>query len=77
MRTGSSVRSAGSLAPDLAGTGRCWTSTSFVLALGFLLRLLAGRHLFLRLGLLGLDHVDAHLAELRQDVLDLLGLDLL
>ena len=28
MRTGSSVRSAGSLAADLAGTGRCWTSTS-------------------------------------------------
>src|SRR5262249_20733909 len=28
MRTGSSVRSAGSLAPDLAGTDRCWTSTN-------------------------------------------------
>ena len=28
MRTGSSVRPAGSLAADLAGTGRCWTSTS-------------------------------------------------
>jgi hypothetical protein len=26
MRTGSLVRSAGSLAPDLAGTDRCWTS---------------------------------------------------
>ena len=28
-------------------------------------------------GVLGLDHVDTHLAEYRQDVLDLLGLDLL
>ena len=28
MRTGSSVRSAGSLAPDFAVTGPCWTSTS-------------------------------------------------
>ena len=28
MRTGSSVRSAGSLAPDLAGTDRCWISTN-------------------------------------------------
>jgi len=27
-------------------------------------------------GLLGFDHVDAHLAELRQDVLNLFGLDL-
>ena len=42
----------------------------------FLLRLLIGRRLFLGLGLLGFDHVDAHLAEFRQDVLDLLGLDL-
>ena len=47
------------------------------LAFGLLLGLLA---LFLSsssLGLLGLDHVDAHLAEHREDVLDLLGIDLL
>ena len=43
----------------------------------FLLRLLVDRRLFLGLGLLGFDHVDAHLVELRQDVLDLFGLDLL
>ena len=77
MRTGSSVRSAGSLASDLAGIGRCWISTNSFSPVGFLLGLLAGRHLFLEPSLLGLDHVDAHLAELRQNVLDLLGIDLL
>src|SRR6516225_11522887 len=41
------------------------------LALGLL-----ARTLIFRLSLLGLDHVDTHLAELRQDVLDLFGLDL-
>src|SRR5215831_19113049 len=62
MRTGSSVRSVGSLASDLAGTF-CWTSASSLLSL--LARLL------------GLDHVDAHLAENREHILDLLGIDLL
>ena len=48
---------------------------SFALLLLLLLRLLA---LFLShlAGLLGLDHVDAHIAEHREDVLDLLGIDL-
>ena len=32
---------------------------------------------FFGFGVLGLDHVDTHLAEYRQDVFDLLGLDLL
>src|SRR5262249_57758888 len=46
------------------------------LALGLLLGLLALLFaLFARL--LGLDHVDAHLAEHREDVLDLLGIHLL
>ena len=48
-----------------------------VFALRLLLCLLAGRRLFPRLSLNGVDHVDAHLAERRQDVLHLLGLDLL
>ena len=77
MRTGSSVRSAGSLAPDLAGTGCCWTSTSSFSPSASSSGSSRARRLFLGLGLLGLDHVDAHLAEFRQDVLDLLGLDLL
>ena len=74
IRTGSSVRSDGSLASDLAGTF-CWTSTSSPLSLSLLLGLLA---LFLSLlaRLLGLDDVDPHLAEHREDVLDLLGIDL-
>ena len=45
------------------------------LALGLLVGLLA-LLLALFARLLGLDHVDAHLAEHRQDVLDLLGIDL-
>ena len=45
------------------------------LAFRLFVRLLA-LFLFL-LGLLGLDHVDAHLAEHREDILDLLGIDLL
>src|SRR5262249_59750505 len=48
----------------------------FILALGFLLPLLAGSHRFVRLGLRGLDYVDTNLAELRQNALDLLGIDL-
>ena len=74
MRTGSSVRSVGSLVSALAGTF-CWTSTSSPPSLSassllaFLLVVVAG--------FLGLDDVDAHLAEHRQHVLDLLGIDLL
>ena len=64
MRTGSSVRSTGSLTSDLVGVLDV-TSTSFA---KFSLHLL---------GLLGLDHVDAHLVERRQNVLNLLGGDLL
>ena len=75
MRTGSSVRSVGSLASALAGTF-CWTSTSSPpSASGSSSAPRAA--LLLCLGLLGLDHVDAHLAEHRQNVLDLLGIDLL
>ena len=77
MRTGSSVRSVGSLVADF-GRNRPLLDLDqlAVLALGFLLGRLA-RDLILGLGFLGLDHVDAHLAEHRQDILDLLGLDLL
>src|SRR5246127_1982917 len=76
IRTGSSVRSVGSLVSALAGTARA-TSTrspspsdspspaSPLLGLLFLL------------GFLGLDHVDAHLAEHSKNILDLLGIDLL
>src|SRR5262249_32865041 len=42
-----------------------------------LIRFLAGRRLFLKPSLLGLDHVDANLAEHRQNVFDLLGIDLI
>ena len=48
--------------------------------LAFALLLVVGllaRALIFGLGFFGLDHVDAHLAELRQDVLDLLSFDLL
>ena len=41
--------------------------------LGFLVGGLVERLLLVGRGLLGLDHVDAHLVELRQNVLDLLG----
>ena len=75
MRTGSSVRSIGSLASDLAGVFGV-TSTSSP-RLGFLALGLLARLLLVGLGLLGLDHVDAHLVERRQNVLDLLGGDLL
>src|SRR3979490_260707 len=76
IRTGSSVRSVGSLASDLAGTF-CWTSTSSPpSALGFLVGLLALLLAFFG-GFLGFDHVDALLAEHREDILDLLRIDLL
>ena len=74
MRTGSSVRSIGSLASDLAGVFGV-TSTSSLDSVSSLSRLLA-RLLLVGLGLLGLDHVDAHLVERRQNVLNLLGSDL-
>ena len=45
--------------------------------LGFLALGLLARLLLVGLGLLGLDHVDAHLVEHRQNVLNLLGGDLL
>ena len=73
MRTGSSVRSVGSLVSDLAGTF-CWTSTSSPLSLRAPPR--APRAALLLARLLGLDDVDAHLAEHGEDVLDLLGIDL-
>ena len=78
MRTGSSVRSAGSLASDLAGTGALHLDDLVALGL-LLLGLLALAFLLLALGFgfLGFDDVDAHLVEHRQDVLDLLGGDLL
>ena len=42
----------------------------------FLLRLVVGHCLFAGIGLVRLDNVHAHLAELRQNVLDLLGFEL-
>src|SRR6516165_51093 len=75
MRTGSLVRSAGSLAGF--GLNRMLPDFEYLaLAFGFLLPLFTGLHLFLKPNLFGLDHVDAHLAELRQNALDLLGVDL-
>ena len=41
------------------------------------IQLFAGHHLFLMPSLLGLDHVDAYLAEHRQNVFDLRGIDLI
>src|SRR5262245_41206970 len=80
MRTGSSVRSVGSLVSALAGTF-WWTSTSWPPALPALAFPLLvppfARLLSLFARLLGLDHVHAHLAEHGQHVLDLLGIDLL
>ena len=74
MRTGSSVRSEGSLVSDLAsGFGVASTSSpDSALPLRALRRLLA-----VGLGFLGLDDVDAHLVHHRQHVFDLLGGDLL
>src|SRR4051794_2152375 len=71
MRTGSSVRSVGSLASDLAGTLLLDFDQIAAFALGFLVGLLA-----LLLAFLGFDHVDALLAEHGENVLDLLGIDL-
>src|SRR6516225_5978712 len=76
MRTGSSVRSAGSLASDLAGTFLLDLDQLAALALGLLLGLLA-RLLAVFARLLGLDDVNAHLAEHGEHVFDLLGIDLL
>ena len=42
----------------------------------FLLKLFTSRRLFLKRRLFGLDYPDAHLAELCQNVLDLLGIGL-
>jgi hypothetical protein len=75
MRTGSSVRSVGSLASDLAGTF-CWTSTRSPPSLRRLVGLLALLLAFLG-RFLGFDDVDTHLAEHGENVLDLLGIDLL
>ena len=75
MRTGSSVRSAGSLASDLAGVlGVTSTSSPPSLSSSSASSRPPPRR---RLGFLGLDDVDAHLVEHRQHVLDLLGGDLL
>ena len=75
IRTGSSVRSAGSLASDLAGVFGV-TSTSSPASVS---SSSGSSRAFLALGLgfLGLDDVDAHLAHHRQHVFDLLGGDLL
>ena len=76
IRTGSSVRSVGSLASDLAGV--FGVDLDQFAALGFLFLGSRGRLFFLfGLRFLGLDDVDAHLAHHRQHVLDLLGGDLL
>ena len=72
MRTGSSVRSVGSLVSALAGTF-CWTSTSSFSVSGSS----SSSSLVVVVGLLGLDDVDAHLREHGEHVLDLLGIDLL
>ena len=76
MRTGSSVRSVGSLVSVLAGSFCVNLDQLAALGFGLFLGLLA---LLLALlgGLLGLDDVHPHLAEHGEDVLDLLGIDLL
>ena len=75
IRTGSSVRSDGSLALGL-GRRRALDLDQLAAARFLLLLRLLALFLSLLAGLLGLDHVDAHLAEHREDVLDLLGIDL-
>ena len=76
MRTGSSVRSARLLGLGFGRDLLLDLDQLAALALGLLLGVLA---LLLPLvaRLLGFDHVDAHLAEHRENVLDLLGGDLL
>ena len=69
------MRSVGSLASDLAGTLLLDLDQLAAFALRLLLGLLA-LLLVLFARLLGLDDVDAHLAEHREDILDLLGIDL-
>ena len=73
MRTGSSVRSAGSLVRVATAVGRGASTSSPPSALLFLGRLrFLGRGGAL-LGLLALDDADAHLAQHRVDVFDLVG----
>ena len=74
IRTGSSVRSAGSRASDLA-SGFGVTSTSSPASASSSSAPRPPRSSLL--GFLGLDDVDAHLVHHRQHVLDLLGGDLL
>ena len=76
MRTGSSVRSPGSDFLVSAGVVRA-TSTSSPSLSSSSGSSRASSDGFLGLGFLGLDDVDAHLVEHREDVLDLLGIDLL
>ena len=76
MRTGSSVRSVGSLVSALAGTF-CWTSTSSPPSLSGSSSASSRSFSSSSARLLGLDDVDAHLGEHREHVLDLLGIDLL
>jgi hypothetical protein len=76
MRTGSSVRSVGSLASDLAGTF-CWTSTSLPLSLSASSSGSSRCSSPSSLASFGLDDVDSHLAQHGEDFLDPLGIDLL
>ena len=76
MRTGSSVRSDGSLASDLAGVFGV-TSTSSPDSLSSSSGSSRAPRFLFGFGFLGLDDVDAHLAHHREHVLDLLGGDFL
>ena len=69
------MRSVGSLASDLGRDRAPNLDQLAAFGLGLLFRLLALLLVLARL--LGLDDVDAHLAEHGEDVLDLLGIDLL
>ena len=79
MRTGSSVRSVGSFVrlADDDGPRRRRLDELAALALLVVGRIGRRRRLLALLGLLGLDDVDAHLGELAEHVLDLLGGELL
>src|SRR6516165_10767683 len=78
VRTGSSVRSAGALAVDLAGSDVCRISAS---SLSPSVSSSSSGSSWAAASspsrAFGLDHVDAHLTEPRQNVLDLLGIDLI
>ena len=74
MRTGSSVRSVGSLASDLATAFGATSTSSPIRSPPPPARPLSS---LLGLGFLGLDDVDAHLVEHGEHVLDLVGGDLL